>query len=62
MTATAPMLKNGRANATDGICYDGCSYHNDKATRRRAKRPAKRREQRAVAAEIHCDRSAGEAS
>lgn len=46
MGADAPMIKNGRSKATFGACYDGCSCHNDRATRRRAKRPAKRADTR----------------
>jgi hypothetical protein len=47
MGAHAPMVKNGASNACDGLTYDGCSCHNDKGTRRRGKRPAKRRDERA---------------
>ena len=45
MTATrAPMLKNGRSDATRGLHADGCSCCNTRAERRAAKRGGKRKE------------------
>jgi hypothetical protein len=46
MGADKPMVKNGRSGATWSLHADGCSCCNSPASRRRAKRPAKRREQR----------------
>ena len=42
MGADAPMVKNGRTADCAFLPYGGCSCHNDKAARRRAKRGAKR--------------------
>ena len=52
MGAHAPMVKNGRSDATKQFCYDGCSCHNSKAQRRKGKRPAKRSDERAGRQEI----------
>lgn len=35
------MLNNGRSCARDGLIMDGCSCHNSRARRRKAKKSAK---------------------
>lgn len=46
MGADAPMVKNGCTENDTGLSFGGCSCHNDKAARRRAKRGPKREDER----------------
>ena len=47
MASSSPMLKNARnPEALFCGCYDGCSCHNSKQTRRAGKKKAKAKERR----------------
>jgi hypothetical protein len=41
------MLRGGKNNTLKGLSYNGCSCHNSKAAHRKAKKPAKLREEKA---------------
>jgi hypothetical protein len=50
------MLNNGRSCARDGLIMNGCSCHNPRARRRKAKKSAKAKEKKAA---MRHERAAG---